>query len=375
MKTFGTAKNTINLCATFALGSLLTIPAWGQSNAEEITWNYEILEDGTPAACCESGALPPTIEVPTTIDSHAKMAIRVGAFSNNVALSGISIPNTATNIDDNAFYGCTRLISLQKADEEMQLPGVAEVRGPQGEDGESADNNVLVGHASNGETISIQPQQESEGVFFTALEPGETERNLRACVVGNVSGSEGSVVTSGLYLLMKQALKGEGSDKVFAYPCVVEVCSPSAVLVTWDLPDAEGPFFVMGLCDEAEAQILGDWETVQGIEEEEAIPYNLVEVKPKFQGADESAFSGWVSRRIIYPEAAKENGVQGRVRLQFIINTDGSVSDVTVLRSVDPALDKEAVRVVSSSPRWQPGEQEGRKVKVVHTCNVDFRLQ
>lgn len=109
--------------------------------------------------------------------------------------------------------------------------------------------------------------------------------------------------------------------------------------------------------------------------EEEAIPFALVEEKPKFQGGDANTFSKWVNQRLVYPEIAKENGVQGRVVLQFTVGADGTVSGVKVLRGVDPSLDKEAVRVVSSSPKWTPGKQRDRKVKVTYTFPVIFQLR
>lgn len=109
--------------------------------------------------------------------------------------------------------------------------------------------------------------------------------------------------------------------------------------------------------------------------EDEAIPFTFVEIKPSFQGSDANAFSKWVNSHLNYPEIAKENGVQGRVTLQFTVGTDGSVSDVRVLRGVDSALDKEAVRVVSSSPKWQPGRQRDRAVKVTYTFPVIFQLR
>lgn len=109
--------------------------------------------------------------------------------------------------------------------------------------------------------------------------------------------------------------------------------------------------------------------------EEEAIPFALVEEKPKFQGGDANTFSKWVNSRLVYPEIAKENGVQGRVTLQFTVNTDGSVSNVKVLRGVDSSLDKEAVRIVSSSPKWTPGRQRDRAVKVTYTFPVIFQLR
>ena len=96
--------------------------------------------------------------------------------------------------------------------------------------------------------------------------------------------------------------------------------------------------------------------------EEEAIPFQLVEEKPSFNGGDANEFSKWVNSKLVYPEIAKENGVQGRVTLQFTVEADGRVTNVKVLRGVDDSLDKEAVRVVSSSPKWKPGKQRDRAV-------------
>lgn len=116
-------------------------------------------------------------------------------------------------------------------------------------------------------------------------------------------------------------------------------------------------------------------EVKEEVVEEETIPFQLVEEKPKFQGGDANDFTKWVNQRLVYPDVAKENGVQGRVMLQFTVNTDGSVSGVKVLRGVDPSLDKEAVRVVSMSPKWTPGKQRDRKVKVTYTFPVIFQLR
>ena len=115
-------------------------------------------------------------------------------------------------------------------------------------------------------------------------------------------------------------------------------------------------------------------EVVEEEVEEEAIPFQLVEEKPSFQGGDANQFSKWVNQRLVYPEIAKENGVQGRVTLQFTVEKDGSITKVKVLRGVDPSLDKEAVRVVSSSPKWTPGVCDGRVVRVAYTFPVFFQL-
>lgn len=109
--------------------------------------------------------------------------------------------------------------------------------------------------------------------------------------------------------------------------------------------------------------------------EEEAIPFQLVEQKPSFNGGDANEFSKWVNSRLQYPEIAKENGVQGRVTLAFTVEADGRVTNVKVLRGVDPALDAEAVRVVKSSPKWKPGRQRDRAVKVTYTFPVIFQLR
>ena len=115
--------------------------------------------------------------------------------------------------------------------------------------------------------------------------------------------------------------------------------------------------------------------TEDEVVEEVAIPFQLVEEKPSFQGGVANQFSKWVNSRLEYPEIAKENGVQGRVTLQFTVEKDGSVTKVKVLRGVDPSLDKEAVRVVSMSPKWSPGKQRDRAVPVTYTFPVIFQLR
>jgi len=109
--------------------------------------------------------------------------------------------------------------------------------------------------------------------------------------------------------------------------------------------------------------------------EDAPIPFALVEEKPSFMGGDANTFSKWVAQHIVYPEIAKENGVAGRVTLQFTIMPDGTLTNVKILRGVDASLDKEAVRVVSSSPKWKPGKQRDRAVKVIYNFPVIFQLR
>lgn len=116
-------------------------------------------------------------------------------------------------------------------------------------------------------------------------------------------------------------------------------------------------------------------EVVEEPVEEEDIPFVAVEEKPTFRGGDANTFSRWISENINYPETAREVGLQGRVILQFTVMKDGSVGNVKLLRGVDPLLDKEAMRVVSASPKWEPGRQRDRAVNVSYTFPVIFQLR
>ena len=95
---------------------------------------------------------------------------------------------------------------------------------------------------------------------------------------------------------------------------------------------------------------------------------------PSFPGGM-PAMMQWLSENINYPVLAVENGVQGRVIVQFVVEKDGSVTDVSIAKSVEPSLDKEAIRVVSIMPRWNPGKQNGSPVRVKYTVPVMFSLK
>lgn len=102
--------------------------------------------------------------------------------------------------------------------------------------------------------------------------------------------------------------------------------------------------------------------------------FDVVEEMPSFPGGN-GALMSYLASNIKYPVVAQENGVQGRVTVSFVVERDGSISDVRVARPVDPSLDREAQRVVKSMPRWKPGKQNGSAVRVKYTVPVVFRLQ
>ena len=132
------------------------------------------------------------------------------------------------------------------------------------------------------------------------------------------------------------------------------------------------------IIDDAEADQNMEIEIVEFAEEEEVVEeevFFIVEDMPSFQGKGQEGFREFISKNLRYPEIAAENGISGKVYVQFAVNSKGKVVDAVVVRGVDPALDKEAVRVVISSPNWAPGKQRGNPVKVQFTFPINFVLQ
>lgn len=138
-----------------------------------------------------------------------------------------------------------------------------------------------------------------------------------------------------------------------------------------------GAFTVVGN-DEIDGEVLKAKEEIAQPEppknEEENKVFDVVEEQPSFPGG-QGALMAWLRDNIKYPVVAAENGIQGKVIVQFVVGKNGSISNVKVLRSVDPSLDREAVRVVSSMPNWTPGKQNGTSVNVRYTLPVTFKLQ
>ena len=109
-------------------------------------------------------------------------------------------------------------------------------------------------------------------------------------------------------------------------------------------------------------------------EKDDAAIFFAPEEMPLFPGGDQ-ALLNFLSQNIKYPTIAAENGVFGKVTVNFVVNKDGSITDAKILRGVDPALDKEAMRVVCSMPKWKPGKQSGKPVRVSFSVPINFKLQ
>ena len=138
---------------------------------------------------------------------------------------------------------------------------------------------------------------------------------------------------------------------------------------------AIGTFDVKGN-DEADGVVLKANEIAvdEKPKEEETKVFDVVEQMPEFPGG-QAALLKWIGDNIKYPAIAEENGILGRVVCTFVVERDGSVTDVQVARSIDPSLDKEAVRVLKKMPKWIPGRQNGSAVRVKYTVPVTFKLQ
>ncbi|MDO5446721.1 MAG: energy transducer TonB [Prevotellaceae bacterium] len=147
-----------------------------------------------------------------------------------------------------------------------------------------------------------------------------------------------------------------------------------------DLMNAKGSVSIADVKgnDEENGKDIADLKTItvqappEEVKEEKI--FDVVEQMPDFPGGM-SALMQYLSKHIKYPVVAEENGIQGRVIVTFVVEKNGSITDVQVVKSVDPSLDKEAVRVVKSMPNWIPGKQNGSAVRVKYTLPVTFRLQ
>ncbi|MDD4489161.1 MAG: energy transducer TonB [Paludibacter sp.] len=139
--------------------------------------------------------------------------------------------------------------------------------------------------------------------------------------------------------------------------------------------DVETAEIVIDTEDDKDKQVVIQAPVQVKVEEEDTeVVFMVVESMPSFPGGDAALFK-YLNDNIKYPVIAQESGIQGRVICQFVVNRDGSIVDIEVVRSVDRSLDAEAVRVIQNMPKWTPGKQRGKTVRVKYTLPVNFRLQ
>jgi protein TonB len=198
-----------------------------------------------------------------------------------------------------------------------------------------------------------------------------------------------SLVYVALEWTEKEVTKYEVTDTEFLFEEEVEIQQTSQETTPPPPPPAVQEVEVLNVVEdnvETESIEVNTEETEQEVviaapveapveEEEEEVVFVVVESMPEFPGGQQALFK-YLSENVKYPVIAQENGIQGRVICQFVVNKDGSIVDVEVVRSGgDPSLDKEAVRVIKSMPKWKPGKQRGKAVRVKYTVPVNFKLQ
>ncbi len=123
--------------------------------------------------------------------------------------------------------------------------------------------------------------------------------------------------------------------------------------------------------DNTEIQDISDFGDYDGEDTGEENIFMVVEDMPQFPGGN---VNKWIAKNVKYPQLAQENGIQGKVFIKFVIEKDGSITDVQVSRGVDASLDREAVRVIKAMPKWKPGKQRGKAVRVSYTLPINFQL-
>lgn len=151
------------------------------------------------------------------------------------------------------------------------------------------------------------------------------------------------------------------------------IFQPATAAAEEETPEALDEVVVTGYGDASAARIARSAAPADTTAED--APFMTVSNMPRFQGGDLNAFRDWVQARLVYPTVAQENGIQGRVTVQFVIERDGRLTNIQVLGAPDHSLAAEAKRVVATSPRWTPGDNRGEPARVIFTLPLVFQLQ
>ena len=245
-----------------------------------------------------------------------------------------------------------------------------------------ADNMVLQqqtqanlwGWASPSKTVTVKTGWDGKTYTTTAAADGKWKLAVETPVAG---GPYDLTISDGQPLTLKNVLIGE-----------VWVCSGQSNMempmkgfkmqpvegANMDAAYSKNPrirLFTVGLNSQTTPQ---DTVKADGLQGKNSTVYDMVEQAPEFPGGPQ-AMMQFIKDNLQYPQIAKENGIQGRVILQFVVDETGQVTDPKVIRSIDPSLDTEAIRLVLSMPRWMPGMQDGKAVAVRYTIPVIFKLE
>jgi TonB family protein len=210
---------------------------------------------------------------------------------------------------------------------------------------------------------------------------GKSSQNLQPKhVMGKVTDAKSNESLAGAAVIIEGTTEGTVTDEAGKY--MIDLSGGEQVLVfsyvgyETQRVKADRPEIIVKMqkkvYDLPEDNALKPGEEITSEKDKEL--FQVVEEMPSFQGKGGEGFREYLAKNIVYPEEAKKNSITGKVYVQFTVNTKGEVVDVKVVRSVSPGLDKEAVRVVESSPLWEPGKQKGKPVDVQFTFPIEFKL-
>jgi TonB family C-terminal domain len=204
-------------------------------------------------------------------------------------------------------------------------------------------------------------------VLFVGFEYGETDRQIS---IENVISA----------IVQEEEIEATVQEELPPPPAPEPevVKAPDIITIVEDNVKVEHTVIMSSEDDASRAQVDTYTAPVAVVEEEEEVEdsfvFVTVEDMPEYPGGN-AALLKWIGENVNYPTIAAENGIEGRVYCQFVVNADGSVSDVVVVRPLDPNLDKEAIRVLKLLPKFKPGSQRGKPVRVKYSVPVRFQLQ
>jgi len=203
---------------------------------------------------------------------------------------------------------------------------------------------------------------------------GTSLTNYQSLLLKQIHGLVALVVTNNFNSMIKNRIKmmcKSKSSVIAKFKPLLIVPALLCLTLIFAFTDSKNEFDIENLTAEQPDTLKAESDTIPPDEE----IFFIVEDMPSFQGQGQEGFREWISENLVYPENAKSKGINGRVYIQFIVDTEGLVTDVKVVRSVHPDLDAEAKRVVESSPTWIPGKQREKNVAVVFTFPIIFDLE
>lgn len=247
---------------------------------------------------------------------------------------------------------------------------------------EAVEENLATRNAtpdSNVATEAIQPEAPAPAPAPTAVPAPQQEKDKLVLYEGIVVDKDGNPIEGVQFLIDRSHKLPKGQsletdkDGKFSF----RAFDKARMATMWEKGDKQMLKMIITTGGDMTGikQVMDvEWQDAPKPQDPENPVFEVVEKMPEFPGGGMPAMLKYLAENIKYPENAKKNGTQGRVVVHFIVNKDGSISDIGILRGIDSELDREAIRVISTMPKWKPGMQRGEAVRVKYTVPIMFRL-